>query len=372
MVESVDAAEDRRLPRIRRGAFRAFFVYDVADTIDLASLRTVRGAGVTRAPLVLRREASSDFIQYPKPPLIVRLPDVEEPKATVRAKLFDYGVISIRLSVPFQGSWLEFAAATRRLRRDPRIENRARTALADVCAEIDHALDEPHEPLVEDYFIFEVEAFEEPVASRHLVGEYASELASLILSEEPRLTQAEVQEALRVSFSYFEDDLVVVQWDAAFVYERNEGAEAVEDILEFANTQLAEFRTYDARLDAELDAIYALEPGRSERRFLRRRSAQSAAHLRYLLVDVLELTDRTSNALKIIGDAYYARLYRGAAGRLGLADWQRQIDAKLRSVSKMYRVFQDQAQRVRSEFLEYVIIALIALEAVIGILALRH
>ncbi len=372
MTQAIAEAGIDRIPSIRSGAFRAFFVYDVADTIDLAALRTVRGAGVARAPLVLRREASSDFIQYPVPPVLVRLPDLEEPAATVRAKIFDYGVVSIRLSFAFSGSWHDFGAVTRRLRRDPRVEAQARAALDDVLAEIGDALDDPHPPLVEDYFVFEVDTFDEPVDARQLSGEWAPELAQLILGEQGRLTRAEIQEALRVSFSYFEDDLAVVQWDAAFVYERHEGAEAVEDILEFANTQLAEFRTYDARLDAELDAIYALEPGRPERRFLRRRSAQSAAQLRYLLVDVLELTDRTSNALKIIGDAYYARLYRGAAGRLGLSDWHRQIDAKLRTVSEMYRVFQDQAQHQRSELLEYVIIGLIAFEAIIGTLALRH
>ena len=65
-------------------------------------------------------------------------------------------------------------------------------------------------------------------------------------------------------------------------------------------------------------------------------------------------------------------LYRAVAGRLGLADWQRQIDAKLRSVSEIYRVLQDQAQYARAETLELIIIALIAVEAVIGVLALRH
>jgi hypothetical protein len=157
------------------------------------------------------------------------------------------------------------------------------------------------------------------------------------------------------------------------VYDRPEGAEATLDILEFANSQLVEFRTYDARLDDELDAIYALEPGRSTQRFQRgRESSARADRVRYLLVDILELTDRTSNALKIIGDAYYARFYRAVSGRLGLADWQRQIDAKLRSVSEIYHVFQDQAQYARSEVLEYIVIVLIAVEAVIGVLALHH
>jgi hypothetical protein len=360
------------LPLIERGAFRAMFVYDVADTIDLGRLRTVRGAGVARAPLQLRREASSEFIQYPVAPLIVQLADLDQPQAKVRAKIFDFGVVSLRITVPYSGSWEGFAALTRRLRADLALEAKARGALDEVLAEIAGMLDEPHPAIVEDYFVLEVERFAEPVTANQLTSELGSALAQLLLFEERDLTASEEREALRVAFSYFPDDLAVLQWDAAFVYDRAESAEAVQDILEFANSQLVEFRTYDTRLDAELDAIYRLEPGRPVRSFMRQRAAERAAQVRFLLVDVLELTDRTANALKVIGDAYYARLYRAIAGRLGLADWQRQIDAKLRSVSEVYRVFQDQAQYARSETLEIIIIFLVALEAIIGILSLRH
>ena len=364
---------NRALPGIQKGAFRAFFVYDVADTIDLQRLKSVRGEGVSRAPLQLRREASSEFIQYPVAPLIVRLADLEEYGATVRAKVFDYGVVSIRVSVPFTGSWHDFAVLSRAVRRNGVFEAQARAALDDVLLEIAAAMDEPHDVLIEDYFVFDIDRFDRPVHSRELTEEFAASLAQLLLFEERALTAAEQNEALRVAFSYFDDDLVVMQWDAALVYDRTEGAEAIMDILEFANSQLVELRTYDGRLDEELDAIYALEPGRPIRRFRRgRESARRADRVRYLLVDILELMDRTSNALKIIGDAYYARLYRALSGRLGLADWQAQIDTKLRSVAEIYRVFQDQAQYARSEFFEIIIIALIAVEAVIGLLALRH
>jgi hypothetical protein len=361
------------LPDLAKAAFRAFFVYDVADTIDLARLRTVRGQGVSRAPLQLRREASSDFIQYPVVPLIVRLPNLEEYGATVRAKIFDFGVVSIRISIAFSGSWDEYSASTRRWRNDPRLEAQARAALDDVLAEISDALDEPHAALVEDYFILEVERFAEEVAAARLSHELASPLAQLLLFEDRPLERGEQIEALRLSTSYYDDDFIVVQWDAAFVYDRADGAEAVEDILEFANSQLVEFRTYDARLDAELDAIYADDPGRRHgSSFMNRTAANRAAQVRFLLVDILELTDRTSNALKIIGDAYYARLYRSIAARLGLSDWQRLIDAKLNSVSEIYRVFQDQVQHARSEVLEIIVIVLVAVEAVLGVLALRH
>ena len=364
---------DTHAPAIAKGAFRAFFVYDVADTIDLRLLQTVRGAGVTRAPLQLRREASSEFIQYPVAPLIVRLPDLEDYGASARAKIFDFGVVSIRISVPYAGPWPGFAALGRRLRRDAAFEALARATLDDVLIEIVNALIEPHAVLLEDYFVFDVDQFAPPIEARHLTRDLAGELGQLLLFEEHPLDVGQQDEALRVALSYYPDDLVVVQWDAAFVYDRPDGAEPIVDILEYANAQLVEFRTYDARLDEELDAIYALEPGRRARSVLRgRKPAERADRVRFLLVDILELTDRTTNALKVIGDAYYARLYRAAAGRLGLADWQGQIDAKLRSVSEIYRVLQDQAQYARSEFLEIVIIVLIAVEAIIGIIALRH
>jgi hypothetical protein len=358
-------------PRIAAGSFSAYFIYDVADTIDLPRLEAL-GEGIERAPLQLRRAASSEFIQFPVPPAIVRLDVPGEPGFRLRAKIFDYGVVSLRAVYPFSGSWDEFAALTRRLRKDEGLAETARLMLDVLLKQLQPALDEPHEPRLEEYAVCHVDRFDVPVSGADLLDAYGTSVAQLILGEEQPLMRSEQDEALRVNFAYYEDELTVVQWETAFVYDRVESAQATEDILEFANTQLVELRTYDAYLDAELDAIYRLGPGRPARRFFRRRANESAEHLRYLIVDVLEITDRVSNALKIIGDAYYARLYRGAAGRLGLVDWQRQIDAKLRSVEEMYRFYQDQIQHARDEALELTIIVLILIEVVTGFLALRH
>ncbi len=366
---------ERRLPvvppPVRAARFHAYFVYDIADTIDLSVLASVAGEGLTRAPLLLRREASSGFIEFPEPPVVAQI--APGPSGTeVRAKIFDYGVVSIRITLPFDGSWAAFAAFTRRLRIDDELPQLAARTLARMLLEIQHALDEPHDPLVEDYFVFEVESFAEPTSAIELLEEFGDALASLVLCEERRVTPSESSETLRVAFSYFDDDLSIVQWDTAFVYDRRDGANNTLDILEFANTQLVELRTYDARLDAELDTIYKYDAKRPTRRFGRRQAQDAADRLRYLIVDIAELTDRASNALKIIGDAYYARLYRGAAGRLGLRDWQKQIDSKVETVNEMYRFFTDQAQAARTEFLEVVVIVMIGIEIIVGLLALRH
>ncbi len=360
---------------IAAGAIRAFYLFDVADTIDLGALRTVEGEGVSPKDIPLRPYASTAYLQFPVPPLVARLPDAKfgDMKCSVRAKFFDYGVISLRFSFPFSGNWEHLQTAANDLRRNDEIARYASQTIERICTELGPALDDPHRALVEDYFVIEVERFEPRIESAALLHDYSETLASLLLGETTLLSQIEVEEALRTRFSYYADDLTIVQWDTAFVYDRRESSDAIGDILEFANSQLLELRTYDALLDRELDLIYAQQPGSRARSLSGRREAEAAATLRYLIVDILELIDRSSNALKVVGDAYYARIYRAASSRLGLADWQSQIDTKLASVRDIYQYYIDQARARRDEFLEIIVIVLIAVEIVIGVLTLvRH
>lgn len=352
------------MPAVERGAIRAFFLYDVADTIDLSKAHEALGGRGSRAPLQLRPKAASPFTQFASPPIAVTL------SQTFAAKIFDYGVISLSFVLPFSGSWDRFGEATRNLRRDDSLVAASREELGRLLEDLRDALDDPRAPLFEDYFIFEVERFAEPVSASELVSVHRSEVANLVTCEDRALAAKEIDDALRVSFSYYEDDLAVIEWENAFVYDANPGPLA--DILEFANSQLVDLRTYDAILDAELDRIYKSKPPPPIQRMLGRGSAARAEEIRFLIVDVRELLDRSGNALKFIGDAYFARLYRGAAARLGVEEWQRQIDVKLRAVSEMYRFAQDRAEHARADLLEIVIILLIVIEVVVGVIALRH
>lgn len=349
---------------IAEGAVRAYYLFDVADTIDLQAMTA----------LGTQTRGTVAYLHFPVPPVTALLRDdiVAGMQCSARLKLYDYGVMSLRLTFPVSGPWSTFAAIANRVRTGDEAARFAESAVLRIRNEYAHAFDEPHAPLVEDYFILEIDRFAAPVEAQQLLAEHRADIAIMLAGEQKAISADEMQETLRTRFSYHEDDLTIVQWDTAFVYDRKESAQAIEDVLEFANSQLLELRTYDALLDRELDAIYKMQPGRPARSLRGSHEAERAAALRYLIVDVLELIDRSSNALKIVGDAYYARIYRAAAARLGLEDWQHQIDAKLASVRDMYRFFSDQAQSSRDEFLEIIIIVLIALELIVGLATLFH
>lgn len=363
----------RALPDIEAGWFHAIFMYDVADSIDMGRLAAMPGLPFSASQLELKPAPSPGHGQFLVPPMAGSLPDISANgfTATTRAMIHSYGVVSLRLSVPFQGSWSDYACMTRDLKGSHELAAAAGRMLDDLCGQIGPALVDPHEKMVEDYFVFQVEACKEPLDSTVLLSEHAAAVSALIAGESRCLSKLEQDEILRVRFSYFPEDLAVIEWDSAFIFDRAECAEAVIKIIEFANSQLVELRTYDARLDAELDAIYRLNVDHKKpERWGRREADRRARQLGRLLVDVRELADRAGNSLKITGDAYYARVYRGVLVRLGMADWQHQIDQKLRDMGEMYHFLTDEAHHAQGEYLELIVILLIMVEVIIGITAL--
>jgi hypothetical protein len=70
------------------------------------------------------------------------------------------------------------------------------------------------------------------------------------------LSADEREEVLRHRISYFADDLRGSYVEQRVHPRHGDGAQAAIEILEFANSQLLEFRYYDQLLDGELARIY--------------------------------------------------------------------------------------------------------------------
>src|SRR5260370_40709466 len=89
-----------------------------------------------------------------------------------------------------------------------------------------------------------------------LVRAPGAAIAQIARGEETPLPPAERQEVLQSSMSYYQADLLVVGWVASFVYDTPEAALPTIDLLEYANSQLLEFRYYDEVLTDVLADVY--------------------------------------------------------------------------------------------------------------------
>ena len=303
----------------------AFFLFDVAEAIDLGRVQRELGAGV--AAKLAPKPTTPPYVQYRQPPITIEGHAVAMADAEgfdVRFKAFDYGVISVALTRRVSGTWSEWLTLGLSCHESvalPRDSERLARRLLD---RIGDAMTRPRrEFLAEDYLVFTVTQLDATASSESLVAARGDTIAQLLRGERSPLSAEERDEVLRHRISYFADDLVIPTWSSAFVRDTESGAQAAIEILEFANSQLLEFRYYDQLLDAELERIYPqLQQTGWLYNWLARRYTRAARQVHSLFIDVNELTDRTENALKIVGDVYAARLFALATARLGLNQWK--------------------------------------------------
>jgi hypothetical protein len=176
-----------------------------------------------------------------------------------------------------------------------------------------------------------------------------------------QLSAGECAEVLHSQISYYANDLTVIGWNAAFLYDTTAGAETSIQLLEYANSQLLEFRHYDELLTGILNRAYALLEQKTG--FLARwRLARSARNLHTTLLDVAELTERADNAIKFLSDMFAARLYKLAAAKVGVPDYKELVSRKVKMADDLYNYMVDQFNQSRAFFLEFTVVLILLIE----------
>lgn len=365
----IDLERSRKL-YIEEGYFKAYFVFAVSDTIELDKLQTSTES-FRRAQFSVH-SSQQLYIHFVTPPLFLAGPELEISGISVKSsyKIYSSGTISIRFSFPMTGEWAKCVEFTAGLRQDNQLELLARQHLEKILSDVNFALTNPRTALMEDYYLIHVVPSADHFSASELLEIHPDWLARMIVGDDQKISKQEQKDILKTYFSYYANDFTIVHWDSAFIFDTISGASPIEDLLEFTNTQMVELRTLDELLDTELDYIYHQPHKRKWLSWLHsgRGATQRAERLRQMLVDVRELADQSTNALKITGDAFYSRLYKGACQRFGLPDWQKQVESKFDSVLLIYRFIIDEAHHARSGFLEIIIIVLIAIEIFLALI----
>ena len=355
----------RERAEIAAATVTAFYQFDVSEQIDLAALRaTLRtGAAAKLQPAAL----TPSYLQYQVAPLVVEGDHVGIAAIegfTARLKFFDYGVVSLALTRPFRGTWAELIAASQAYVENEALESRAEAAVRGLVERCSAAMTKRHDVYVsEDYLAIAVTALDAPLTADDLLAQRAEAIARIVRGERQPLSAQEQASVLGHRLSYLANDLIVPTWNCAFIYDSEPGAVAALELFEFANSQLLEFRYYDGLLETELGRIYGLlQRSRWWNSLFGRGYVRAAGQLHTLFIDVNELTDRTENALKIVGDIYAARVFDLAAARLGLGRWKQSVEDKLETLDDVYRFAVDQVSIARGHFLELVIVLILLFE----------
>lgn len=350
------------------------FGFDVAWELKRESLQTILGQPVAQFKIDLSRRAPrQDFFHSAK---MVRMPALERlgPDGPVRVeidvKLLPVGALSITARVPFRVARLEDLVAFHDLRfsTGETILQEVYRIAEDICRDIQGALVKPVERLSDEeaYTVFCLDTL-----PQHTGASWSTELwlqqnrrvvAALLTQEtDPNeLSLQEAEESTQRYLSYYDDDLVVVDWDAALLIDEPGKFAETLYLMELANVQLAELEAYDRMLDEVLMRAY--RDLSTRKMFWKGGTIQRA--LREIRVDFARMSDELQNITKFFGDWHTARVYQAIAGRFHLADWQHTVESKLKTLDELYDILQAEKNNRLMLILELLIVLLFVADIV--------
>jgi len=364
--------------RIKKGSILLYRCFDIAEEVDLSRVEQIlTDAASAKGRLKLTRPTGQAII-IRNAPVSIALGDTpislmnREYHAETTARIWDYGVLSIMFHLPISegADWERLLSKAAALEANTEIDAVARRKAAELTQTLQPALQGSSEwEGLEDYTIYFLEQLEGVENAKQLSEK--ADIPALILGETDKSLAHPNREAiLEYQYSYRDNDLVVIDWNSAVVWEPS-GIRDIPDVLEFALTHLLEMRYYDDLIDRRLNVLYdSIEARRRRMGRIPFWKLSHEASTRF--IEFSEFLGRVENSLKVVGDFYLARVFRGAVRRFRVADWQGSISRKMGILAQVSELLQGEVNTQRSMLLEIIIIGLIAFEIVYALAGLGH
>ncbi len=357
------------------------YAFDVAYEMTRQPVRELLGQPVAQFVVDASKRSPRHLFFYR--PQMVRLPPLERfgpggPLHVERGiKLLPVGAISITVRVPFDVQRIEDLVGYHDLQfSNGSLHDEVRLLAEEVRRELAPYYVRPVAQLAEEeaYTVFCIKSpllAEDGTAlnAEHWWRANRRAVASL-LTQEPdaaHLSKQEADESTGRYLTYYEHDLVVVDWDAALIIDERQNFDETLYVMELANLQLAELEAYDRILDDSLVRSYrdlVVRPMRGRANMLR--------ELRELRIDLARFSDELSNITKFFGDWHLARIYENISARFHLPDWHKTIDGKLKTLADLYQLLNHDQTNRWMLILEVTIVLLFVIDLVILFLGIKH
>lgn len=356
--------------KINKGSVHIYRVFDIAEEIDLRKLddiilsekNSLGRLKISRNPRewIVMRNAPVHFTAGE-----VTLQLFGQPvRADILGKVWDYGVISIQfvIPIPSKTTWDELIEVSATLDKDQSIDQIARSKATLITETIQTSLMDPHHwEEFEDYTIFFFEELEGIKNANDLL--HQADAAKLIVAEnQVELAEQSKKSILESTLQYSEQDLTIIDWNAAIVVEPS-GRKEIPEVIEFALTHMMEMRYYDALLDHHLSTLYdAVEESRT--RYFSNRFSDLSREASARYIEFSEFIERVDNSFKVVGDFYLAKIFRTAGEEFRIPEWESNIMRKMKLLANLSELLQGELNVNRSLWLEITIVVLILFEII--------
>jgi hypothetical protein len=346
-------------------SMRLYRIYDIGREIDIDWLeRALAQNYFTARTSFVRVKPKS--IMMEDPPLIIQMHPIRVEREvrtfefSVVARVFDIGAISFC-----------FVYDNRDADYDE-LENLAflfagQEGLSEYYVQYLKTLGEIIKPHIKNFAI-DPEFFEDYTIYVTDRRDDSIDPVPLLTGEKAKISPQMRQEVIKNSLSYTVDDLVMLSWDSALICDPESPTDII-DLIEFANVQVLELRYYDRELTRGMEKMYDdIEHADRLSQFRRSRKYHAImASQMEMYAEISEIIEKVDNLIKVTEDIYYARVYATALKVLRSGLWSESVTRKIDVIRENYSMLSDEVRIQHSNFLEWVIIILIALEFVLAI-----
>ncbi|MEM2259056.1 MAG: hypothetical protein QXE46_04090 [Candidatus Thermoplasmatota archaeon] len=358
-----------------------YFLYDIGALLDIENVKKLDS--------LLREKLDMSLIEIKKSaPKYVKFPkylcfkfeerDVLTNRGRVHLrtniKLFPVGVISYEIRIGFSNKRFESLLSYYTIKI---IEDNEELSMERYVEKIHkEVLQAVKENIVEPYGI-EVEPETHTVFCIKRINrdEYKKlndrNLASLLANDEEikKLSDNIIKDRMKYSYSYYHEDLIVIDWDSAIIVEPSGKYDDILFTIELANLQLLELRTYDKYFDTILTKAYEDVEKFFSQKNIFKSPRKIIEDLSKTKIDLTKVTDYISNISKFFGDWYLAKIYRMASERFYLSQWEERVNSKMEILNSLYLILNQENTNKKLFILELLIVIFFLIDIILVLLA---
>ena len=337
-----------------------FFAFDIGDDIRLEQIKNDKN-------IIIESTQQSKFVQSYHKPLSIELPHPHNSSHCISSKLHQFGVISLTYKVPVSGSLQSMKSAMVAI--DEKYQEQSILDARSIYNKIKKHTAKPHFFHLRNYYtVIQIDT-QESITGKKIQENHGPEIASLLRFETQSLSEVQKQAILNQEIGYFSEDLIVIDAEAAFLYDPQH-----EDLIiffELGNIQQLELQYYNNLLDQQLNTIYEQRsfslPLLSHLPFIGSRYFDPLGEANRLQVDISVITERFETGVKIIGEPFFASVYENLIHKLDIQKWKQAIDQKLSIIKEIRHFYQHKVDANREDLLSVLIIILIFIELIMGL-----
>jgi hypothetical protein len=186
---------------------------------------------------------------------------------------------------------------------------------------------------------------------------YGDKIAAFLKNERIALDEDEVKATLSVCLKYGKDDITIVDWDGAFIFDAAGDFDSNIELFEIANLQLLKSRILDYDLDERLEKTLRLMGVSKGFPVIR------SGEVRKVVKEIIEIrtqsileSEAVERNIKLIGDWYSAKLYSLISKKFHLDSWKAEIKEKLDTLEDVYTMATENFSVSYRATLEFIIL----------------